>query len=82
MPTLAECKLIGITLIATFFISAMVLGIISKIVARIKNKTQKRVRKQITHRYAKIDLYDYLTVKMKQEFIGQRKVIFNELVRM
>lgn len=82
MITLAEWKLIGITLIATFFISAIVLGIISEIVARIKNKTKKVEKKKITHRYAKIDLCEYLTAKMKQEYIGQKKAFINQLVRM
>lgn len=48
MITLAEWKLIGITLITTFFISAIVYGIMLEIVARIKNKTQKRTSKQVT----------------------------------
>ena len=55
---------------------------IHKVITTIKNKKKKVTRKQITHRYAKIDLYDYLTCKMKQEFIGQKKVVLNELVRM
>ena len=48
----------------------------------MKNKAQKRTRKQITHRYAKIDLCEYLTSKMKQEYIGQKKAFINQLVRM
>lgn len=82
MLTIQEWKIIGITLFITFFISALVYGIICKFIARLKNKTQQRTRKQITRKYVKIDLYDYLTSKMKQEYIGQKKVIFNELVRM
>lgn len=46
MITLAEWKLIGITLIATFFISAILYGIMLEIVTRIKNKAQKRTSKQ------------------------------------
>ena len=48
MINLTEWKLIGITMIAMFFISAIVYGIIGEIVARIKNKQQKRTSKQVT----------------------------------
>lgn len=48
MITLQEWKIIGITLIALFYISAIVYGIMFEIVARIKNKTQKRISKQVT----------------------------------
>ena len=60
----------------------VVLYFIATVITTIKNKKKKVTRKQITHRYAKIDLYDYLTCKMKQEFIGQKKVVLNELARM
>ena len=60
----------------------LALYFMATVIATMKNKTKKVTRKQITHRYAKIDLCDYLTAKMKQEYIGQKKVIFNELVRM
>ena len=60
----------------------LALYFIVTVVTTIKNKTKKVTRKQITHKYAKIDLCDYLTAKMKQEYIGQKKVIFNELARM
>lgn len=60
----------------------MVAYIIASVVTRIKNKAQKRARKQITHRVAKIDLCDYLMANMKQEYLGQKKVIFNELMKM
>lgn len=56
--------------------------IIASIVTRMKNKAQKRIRKQITHRAVKIDLCDYLMANMKQEYLGQKKVIFNELMKM
>jgi predicted membrane protein len=74
-----ELAMISFTVLTTMLIVAY---IIAGIIARIKNKAQKRARKQITHKTAKIDLYDYLTAKMKQEYIGQRKIIFNELIRM
>lgn len=48
MITLAGWKIIGITLIATFFISAIVYGIMCEIVAKMKNKAQKRTSKQVT----------------------------------
>ena len=48
MITLQEWKLIGITIISTFFVSTIVYGIMLEIVARIKNKTQKRISKQDT----------------------------------
>jgi predicted membrane protein len=60
----------------------MVTYIIASIVTRIKNKAQKRERKQITRRTIKIDLCDYLMANMKQEYLGQKKVIFNELMKM
>ena len=82
MLTLQEWKIIGITLFITFFISAIVLGIISEIITRIKNKAQKRTKKQITRKAVKIDLCKHLTRNMKQDFIGERKMIFNQLVRM
>lgn len=82
MPTLVEWKLIGITLLGTFFISAMILGIISEIVTRLKNKAQKRTRKQITHKATKIDLCRNLVANMQQDFIGERKMILNQLIRM
>lgn len=60
MPSLAEWKLIGITMIAMFFISAIVYGIIGEIIARIKNKQQKRINKQVTYKKTKNTLkYDY-----------------------
>lgn len=82
MITLAEWKLIGITLIAIFYISAILYGIMLHIVTRLKNKARKSKRQQVNHRYAKIDLCEYLTVKMKQEYIGQKKAYINQLVRM
>lgn len=74
-----ELAMISFTVLTSMLIVAY---IIAGIVARIKNKAFKKSRKQIPHKVVKIDLYDYLTSKMKQEYIGQKKVIFNELVRM
>ena len=82
MPTLAEWKLIGITLFITFFISALLYGIIGEIITRMQNKTKRVTRKQSTHKYTKIDLCRNLVANMQQEFIGERKMIFNELVKM
>ena len=47
MITLAEWKLIGITIMAIFFISAIVYGIISEIVVKMKNKTKKCKGQQV-----------------------------------
>ena len=74
-----ELAMLSFIVLTTMLIAAY---IIVGIIARIKNKAQKRIKKQITHKVAKIDLYDYLTSKMKQEYIGQKKIIFNELIRM
>lgn len=75
-------KQLIMSLIMIFLLSLVAMYFIHEIIVRIKNKTQKRTRKQITHKVVKIDLCDYLTANMKQDFIGQKKVIFNELVRM
>lgn len=62
MITLAEWKLIGITTIIVFFISAIVYGKLLEIVARIKNKKQKKIGKQITYTKPKNTLkIDYKT---------------------
>ncbi len=82
MITLQEWKLIGIALFITFFISTIVYGIILQFATTIKNKTKKVTRKQIIHKTTKIDLCKNLVRNMQQDFIGERKVIFNELVRM
>lgn len=81
MITLQEWKLIGITLFVIFFISAIVLGIISEIATRLKNKAQKNIKKQITRKCMKIDYNAFLISKMEQEFIGHRKMLLNELIR-
>ena len=68
--------------VMTFLLALATIYFIHEIIVRIKNKTQKRTSQQITHRYAKIDLCEYLTSKMKQEYIGQKKAFINQLVRM
>lgn len=75
-------KQLIMTYIMIFLLSLVALYFIHEIIVRIKNKTQKKQRQQITHKYVKIDLCDYLTANMKQDFIGQRKMILNQLVRM
>lgn len=82
MMTLQEWK--NLAMLSFIVSTSIIVGlyIILEIAAKLKNKTQKRVRKQIIHKAVKIDLYDYLTSKMKQEFIGQKKVVFNELIKM
>lgn len=68
--------------IMTFLLSLATIYFICEIVARIKNKTPRRRRKQIVHKTTKTDLCRNLLANMQQEFIGERKMIFNELVRM
>lgn len=87
MITLAEWKIIGITLIATFFISAIVYGIMLEIVARIKNKAQKRTSKQVTcqrHKNAfSIDYDEFIRANFKkQEYLFENKNRLAELVRL
>lgn len=79
VPGLKE--LIGNYMILFLFAIA-VLYFICSIAARMQNKTKRRTRKQITHKYTKIDLCDYLTSNMAQEYIGQKKVLINELIKM
>lgn len=68
--------------VMTFLLSLVALYFIHEIIVRIKNKTQKRTRRQITHKTTKIDLCRDLLANMQQDFIGQRKMIFNQLIRM
>lgn len=77
-----EIKIIIWSFIFIVLGGIVLLDIMFWISAKMKNKAQKRTRKQITHRYAKIDLCEYLTSKMKQEYIGQKKAFINQLVRM
>lgn len=95
MISLAEWKLIGITMIAMFFISAIVYGFMCEIIARIKNKQPKRTSKQITCQRPKkvfnprnfISNYDeFIAENTKgmtlQEVIEFKKVVNLELARM
>lgn len=68
--------------VMTFLLSLAAIYFIHEIIVRIKNKTQKRPRKQITHKTTKTDLCRNLLANMQQDFIGERQIIFNELVRM
>ena len=74
-------ELIGNYIILFLFTIAM-LYLIHSIATRMQNKTKRISRKQITHKYAKIDLCEYLTLNMQQEYIGQKKVLINELIKM
>lgn len=87
MITLAEWKIIGITLIATFFISAIVYGIIGEIIARIKNKQQKRTSKQIIYKRPKntfsIDYDEFINANFEKiTYLYENKNRKSELVRM
>ena len=75
-------KQLIMSLIMTFLLSLVAIYFIHEIIVRIKNKTQKRPRKQITHKTTKTDLCRNLLANMQQDFIGERRMIFNELVRM
>lgn len=71
MITLAEWKIIGITIIAIFFISAIVYGIISEIVVRMKNKTKKCKRQQIVHQTHKKTFNPANFISNYNEFITE-----------
>lgn len=75
-------KQLIMTLIMTFLLSLVLMYFIHEIIVRIKNKAQKRTRQQITRKTTKIDLCRNLVANLQQDFIGERQVIFNELVRM
>ena len=75
-------KQLIMSLIMTFLLSLVAIYFIHEIIVRIKNKTKKRPRKQITQKTTKTDLCGNLLANMQQDFIGERKMIFNELVRM
>lgn len=81
MNVLGLKELIGNYMILFLFAIA-ILYVICSITARMQNKTKRVIRKQITHKYTKIDLCDYLTSNMTQEYIGQKKVLINELIKM
>ena len=75
-------KQLIMSLIMTFLLSLAAIYFIHEIIVRIKNKTKKRPRKQITQKTTKTDLCRNLLANMQQDFIGERRMIFNELVRM
>jgi lipopolysaccharide export LptBFGC system permease protein LptF len=87
MITLAEWKIIGIILMVTFFISAVVLVIMSEIATRIKNKTKKCKRQQVNHKSSKnsfkIDYDEFIRVNFKkQEYLFENRNRRAELVRL
>ena len=87
MITLAEWKIIGITLIATFFISAIVYGIMCEIVAKMKNKARKRTSKQVTCQRHKntfsIDYDKFINENFEKiTYLYENKNRKSELVRM
>ena len=87
MISLAEWKLIGITMIAMFFISAIVYGIIGEIIARIKNKQQKRTSKQIIYKRPKntfsIDYDKFINANFEKiTYLYENKNRKSELARM
>lgn len=75
-------KQLIMSFIMTFLLSLVAIYFIHEIIVKIKNKTQKRPRQQMTHKTTKTDLCRNLLKNMQQDFIGERQVIFNELVRM
>ena len=64
-----------------FGITLMIIVLSIQIIARIKNKKQKNIKKQITRKCIKIDYSAFVISKMEQEFIGYRKMLLNELIR-
>lgn len=86
MITLAEWKIIGITLIATFFISAIVYGIMCEIVAKMKNKIQKSRKRHTCHKELKITLKinsnDFVNKNFKATFLFENKNREQELLRL
>ena len=65
-----------------FGITLMIIVLSIQIIARIKNKKQKNIKKQITRKCIKIDLNEYIVANLKQEFIGQKRMFINELIKM
>lgn len=82
MMSLNEWKELAKVCFIAFFAAIILEYIISEIIVKIKNKRHKRTGRHVTHRTAEIDLCEYLMANMKQEYIGQKKVIFNELIKM
>lgn len=55
--------------------------LIANIIVRIqelKNKKKKLHRKRISYNF-KFDIYEFLTADIKEEYIGQKKMIIQEL---
>ena len=75
-------KQLIMSFIMTFLVSLTALYFIATIVTTMKNKAKKVTRKQITHKTTKIDLCRNLVANIPEDYLGQRKMIFNELVRM
>lgn len=65
-----------------FVIILLTITTIVLIVTKMKNKPKKRKRKQIICPNIKFDIYEYLMQNFEQEFLGQRKLIINELKKM
>ena len=87
MISLAEWKLIGITMIAMFFISVIVYGFMCEIIARIKNKQQKRTSKQVIDKRPKntfsIDYDKFINENFEKIiYLYENKNIKSELARM
>ena len=75
-------KQLIMTYIMMFLLTLATIYFIHEIIVRIKNKTQKKNKTTITHKTTKTDLCRNLLANMQQDFIGERQIIFNELVRM
>lgn len=60
----------------------LALYFIATVIATMKNKAKKVTKKQIIHKTTKTDLCRNLLANMQQDFVGERQIIFNELVRM
>lgn len=65
-----------------FAICVILLVFICVIVTKMKNKTPKRTRQQITPHTINFDLYKFIIENKEVEFIGQNEVYKNELKRM
>ena len=79
---MTEKQLIMTILVISFLFTLAVMSLENIIVTKIKNKTHKKSRKQIISKTTKIEFYNKLLANMQQDFIGERKIIFNELARM
>ena len=75
-------KQLIMSLIMTCLLSLVAIYFISEITMRMKNKTKKVTKNKITYRTTKIEICKDIVANIQQDFIGERKMIFNELVRM